>query len=281
MADQFRLVRFERSRTKNKKYDGIIEDRKTKRTQRVPFGQIGYSQYKDYHALKNQISINQINRTDPHAFNPVRAFTYNESARHTSLRSASSGMGRQVSGGINSQTTPDHQISGVCDSTMGYNNYTTCIICMTNQSDVVLMNCKHSHVCQECFLNIQSSPNQTLFCPTCRSVPAYAINVKKTHLTSRLECPFCVEKNKINDTVTELLPSVNETMEQQDVSTNDINTETNPTTNPIKVAKLPNRAVVMFVKCGCLSSCNECIKELYKGQCLTCGTDSEYVNIFI
>lgn len=47
MADQFRLLRFERSRTKNKKYDAIIEDVKTKRTQRVPFGQIGYSQYLD------------------------------------------------------------------------------------------------------------------------------------------------------------------------------------------------------------------------------------------
>jgi hypothetical protein len=52
MSDQFRLVRFERSRTKNKKYDAIIEDRKTKRTQRVPFGQIGYAQYKDSTGLK-------------------------------------------------------------------------------------------------------------------------------------------------------------------------------------------------------------------------------------
>ena len=52
MAGQFRLVRFERSRTKNKKYDAIIEDRKTKRTQRVPFGQIGYAQYKDSTGLK-------------------------------------------------------------------------------------------------------------------------------------------------------------------------------------------------------------------------------------
>ena len=47
MADQFRLIRFERSRTKGKKYDAIIEDVKTKRTQRVPFGQIGYDQYFD------------------------------------------------------------------------------------------------------------------------------------------------------------------------------------------------------------------------------------------
>ena len=52
MSDQFRLVRFERSRTKNKKYDAIIEDRETKRTQRVPFGQIGYEQYKDSTGLK-------------------------------------------------------------------------------------------------------------------------------------------------------------------------------------------------------------------------------------
>ena len=52
MADQFRLLRFERSRTKNKKYDAIIEDKKTKRTQRVPFGQIGYAQYKDTTGLK-------------------------------------------------------------------------------------------------------------------------------------------------------------------------------------------------------------------------------------
>lgn len=47
MSDQFRLIRFERSRTKGKKYDAIIEDVKTKRTQRVPFGQIGYDQYFD------------------------------------------------------------------------------------------------------------------------------------------------------------------------------------------------------------------------------------------
>ena len=52
MSDKFRLLRFERSRTKNKKYDAIIEDKKTKRTQRIPFGQIGYEQYKDTTGLK-------------------------------------------------------------------------------------------------------------------------------------------------------------------------------------------------------------------------------------
>ena len=52
MADQFRLLRFERSKNPKKKYDAILEDVKTKRTQRVPFGQIGYSQYRDSTGLK-------------------------------------------------------------------------------------------------------------------------------------------------------------------------------------------------------------------------------------
>lgn len=52
MADKFRLLRFERSKNPKKKYDAIIEEVKTKRTQRVPFGQIGYSQYKDVTGLK-------------------------------------------------------------------------------------------------------------------------------------------------------------------------------------------------------------------------------------
>jgi hypothetical protein len=54
MADQFRLVRFERSKNPKKKYDGIIEDKKTKKTQRVPFGSRNplYEQYKDSTGLK-------------------------------------------------------------------------------------------------------------------------------------------------------------------------------------------------------------------------------------
>ena len=54
MADQFRLLRFERSKNPKKKYDAILEDVKTKRTQRVPFGsrQPLYQQYKDSTGLK-------------------------------------------------------------------------------------------------------------------------------------------------------------------------------------------------------------------------------------
>ena len=52
MADQFRLLRFERSKNPKKKYDAVIEEVKTKRTQRVPFGQIGYAQFFDATGLK-------------------------------------------------------------------------------------------------------------------------------------------------------------------------------------------------------------------------------------
>ena len=47
MSDRFRHIRFERSKTMNKKYDGIIEDKITKRQQRVPFGDNRYEQYRD------------------------------------------------------------------------------------------------------------------------------------------------------------------------------------------------------------------------------------------
>ena len=54
MADQFRLLRFERSKNPKKKYDAILEDVKTKRTQRVPFGsrQPLSEQYRDSTGLK-------------------------------------------------------------------------------------------------------------------------------------------------------------------------------------------------------------------------------------
>ena len=54
MADQFRLLRFERSKNPKKKYDAVIEEVKTKKTQRVSFGsrQPLYQQYKDSTGLK-------------------------------------------------------------------------------------------------------------------------------------------------------------------------------------------------------------------------------------
>lgn len=52
MSDRFRHIRFERSKTRNKKYDAIIEDKTTKRQQRVPFGDNRYEQYRDSTGLK-------------------------------------------------------------------------------------------------------------------------------------------------------------------------------------------------------------------------------------
>ena len=52
MSEQFRFIRFERSHLPNKKYNAIIEDIKTRRKQRVPFGSTLFQQYKDSTGLK-------------------------------------------------------------------------------------------------------------------------------------------------------------------------------------------------------------------------------------
>jgi hypothetical protein len=51
-ADRFKHLRFERSRTAGKKYDAIIEDIKTKKTQRIPFGNISSNHFLDSTGLK-------------------------------------------------------------------------------------------------------------------------------------------------------------------------------------------------------------------------------------
>lgn len=52
--DRFRHIRFERSKKKGSKYDAIIEDKVTKRQQRVSFGSADplYEQYRDTTGLK-------------------------------------------------------------------------------------------------------------------------------------------------------------------------------------------------------------------------------------
>lgn len=51
-ADRFKHIRFERSKTRGKKYDSIIEDKITKKRQRVPFGDDSFQQYRDDTGLK-------------------------------------------------------------------------------------------------------------------------------------------------------------------------------------------------------------------------------------
>ncbi len=51
MAEQFRLIKFERG-SGFKKYNAIIEDKKTKKRQKIPFGDRRYSQFFDATGLK-------------------------------------------------------------------------------------------------------------------------------------------------------------------------------------------------------------------------------------
>ena len=51
-SDRFRHIRFERSRTRGKKYDAIIEDKVTKRQIRIPFGDVNYEHFFDSTGLK-------------------------------------------------------------------------------------------------------------------------------------------------------------------------------------------------------------------------------------
>ena len=43
----FDIVKFRKSDTKGKKYDAIIQDKKTDKKYIIPFGGLGYEQYKD------------------------------------------------------------------------------------------------------------------------------------------------------------------------------------------------------------------------------------------
>lgn len=52
MSDLFRIVKFERSHLPQKKYNAIIEDVKTRKRMRVPFGSTVHEQYRDDVPLK-------------------------------------------------------------------------------------------------------------------------------------------------------------------------------------------------------------------------------------
>ena len=60
--DKFRLIKFEVAKSNNKKYLAIIEDKKTKRKQTVPFGDVRYEQYRDDVPLKR---YTRLNHNDP------------------------------------------------------------------------------------------------------------------------------------------------------------------------------------------------------------------------
>ena len=49
--NEYKLNGFERSKTKNKKYDAILIDKSTKKIKRIPFGDSRYEQYRDSSGL--------------------------------------------------------------------------------------------------------------------------------------------------------------------------------------------------------------------------------------
>jgi hypothetical protein len=54
----FKLVNFEKSKTKNKKYDAILQNKETKKLGRVPFGDNRYEHFKDSTPLKLYSHLN-------------------------------------------------------------------------------------------------------------------------------------------------------------------------------------------------------------------------------
>lgn len=52
MVDNYKLIGFSKSLTKNKKYDALLKNIKTGRNKKVPFGDIRYQHYKDSTPLK-------------------------------------------------------------------------------------------------------------------------------------------------------------------------------------------------------------------------------------
>lgn len=44
---EYKFIKFEKSKTANKKYDAILQNKKTKKLKKIPFGDKRYQQYQD------------------------------------------------------------------------------------------------------------------------------------------------------------------------------------------------------------------------------------------
>lgn len=62
----YKFIEFQKSKTKNKKYDAIMMNMKTNKIKRVPFGDVNYKQYKDATPLKlyKHLDHNDIKRRE-------------------------------------------------------------------------------------------------------------------------------------------------------------------------------------------------------------------------
>ena len=60
--NNYKFVKFEKSKIKKKKYDTILQNNVNGNFRRVPFGQIGYQQYKDATGLKLYSNLNHLDK---------------------------------------------------------------------------------------------------------------------------------------------------------------------------------------------------------------------------
>lgn len=58
----YSFVKFQKSKTKSKKYDAVLYNKKAKRFKNVPFGSVGYSQYEDNTGLGTYSHLNTYNK---------------------------------------------------------------------------------------------------------------------------------------------------------------------------------------------------------------------------
>jgi len=61
--NNFKLVNFEKSKTKNKKYDAILKNKENKKLMRVPFGDNRYEHFKDKTGLGLYSHFNHLDKS--------------------------------------------------------------------------------------------------------------------------------------------------------------------------------------------------------------------------
>jgi len=61
--NDYKHIGFRKSTRKGKKYDGILEHKKTKLKKYIPFGAVGYQQYKDSTGLKLYTDMDHLDDT--------------------------------------------------------------------------------------------------------------------------------------------------------------------------------------------------------------------------
>ena len=72
------LIKFQKSNTKNKKYDAIIENKQTGKQYTIPFGDVRYEQYKDSTGLELYKNLNHYDEVRKSHYKIRHANTFNK-----------------------------------------------------------------------------------------------------------------------------------------------------------------------------------------------------------